>query len=163
MKYSSQKGLTALCSLPGQRLGWGGAEGIPATMPDQAAFPLGCRHNTFLTEGDAWNVEQAPRHRGCAREGAKGNTRFFSSQRRREKKGFCKRAIIDRKEPRYKVLLLFFGIRMPHNKFPKAPASLCINCKNPLAAFWDDLHWLLENSWQVFWERHLFPLLLCKL
>lgn len=77
MKYSSQKGLTALCFLPGQWLGWGGAMGIPPTMPDQAALPLGCRHNTFLTEGNTRNVEQAPRHTGCAKEGAKGNTRFF--------------------------------------------------------------------------------------
>lgn len=37
---------------------------------------------------------------------------FFSSPRRTEKKGFCKRVIIDRKEPRHKVLL-FFSIRMP--------------------------------------------------
>lgn len=111
-KYSSQKGLTALCFLPGQWLGWGGAMGIPPTMPDQAALPLGCRHNTFLTEGNTRNVEQAPRHTGCAKEGAKGNTRFFSSPRRTEKKGFCKRVIIDRKEPRHKVLL-FFSIRMP--------------------------------------------------
>lgn len=45
MKHSRQKGLTALCSLPGQRPRGGGALGIPATMPHQADFPLGCRHN----------------------------------------------------------------------------------------------------------------------
>lgn len=159
MKHSRQKGLTALGSLPGQRLRGGGAVGIPATMPDQADFPLGCRHNTFLTQGDTRNVEQAPRHTGCAREGAKGNTRFFfSSRRRREKKGFCKRAITDRKEPRHKVLLLFFNIRMPHSKFPKAAASLCCN---PVAAFWDDLHWLPENSWRVFERGIYFPCFFC--
>lgn len=102
-----------------------------------------------------WASSQA--HRMCQGR-SKGNTRVFSSQRT---SGFFKRAITDRKEPRHKVLLLFFSFRMPHSKFPKAPASLCINCKTPVAAFWDDLHWLLENCWRGFERGICSPCSFC--
>lgn len=129
VEHSGQAGLRAL--------------GTPAAMPHRAAFPPGSRHNTFLTEGYTRNVERAPSshtHRMCQGRSKGKYQIFFFSQRRIEKKGFCKRDIRDSKEPRHKLLLLFSSFRMPHSKFPKAPASLCTNCKTPVIAFWDDLH-----------------------
>jgi len=60
-----------------------------------------------------------------AKEGARELPNyFFLSQRRLEKKCFCKRAGIDRKEVGHEVLLSFFSIRMPHQQVSQGSSIL---------------------------------------
>lgn len=130
---AAKKGSQPCAFSPGS-LSWGGALGIPAKMPDQAAFPLGCRHNTFLTEEyqECWASSQT--HRMCQGRSKGKYQIFFLTVKDREER-ILQKSSYRQKGTKTKVLLVFFSIRMLHSMFAKAPASLCINCKSPVAAF----------------------------
>lgn len=79
---------------------------------------------------------------------------FFPPQEGQRRKDFARELLWTERNQDIKCCC--FSVSGCHlSKFHKVPASLCINCKVPVAAFWDDLHWLLENLWRVF-ERGIF-------